>query len=129
MSDGLNTVLLFGNLGSDPELRQTTNGAVLKLSLATSHGWLDKEKQKQEKTTWHRVTVFGPRGEGLAKILQKGSKLLVKGRIETSTYEKDGQKRYSTEIIAEDVLLGGGRANGAYSPVAPGSMALSDLPF
>ena len=105
---GLNRVTLLGNLGADPELKQTGGGAVLKLRLATSEQYLDKDKQRQERTEWHSVTVFGKRAEGLSRILGKGSRLLVEGSIRTSTYEKNGEKRYSTEIVANDVLLQGG---------------------
>lgn len=106
--EGLNRVQLLGNLGADPELRQTGAGSVLKLRLATSETFLDKDKQRQERTEWHNVTVWGKRAEGLAKILTKGSRLLVEGSIRTSQYEKNGEKRYSTEIAAQNILLQGG---------------------
>jgi single-strand DNA-binding protein len=99
MAEGLNKVLLLGNLGADPELKVTQGGqAVLKLRLAT--------------TEWHSVTVWGRRGEALAKILAKGSSLFVEGRIQTSSYDRDGEKRYRTEIIANNIILTGrgGRA-------------------
>lgn len=105
---GLNRVMLLGNLGADPELKQTGGGAVLKLRLATSEQYLDKDKQRQERTEWHSVTVFGKRAEGLARILGKGNRLFVEGSIRTSSYEKNGEKRYSTEIVASDIILAGG---------------------
>jgi single-strand DNA-binding protein len=106
MSDGLNQVMLLGNLGQDPELKVTQGGkSILKLRLATSSSYLDQGGQRIERTEWHTVTVFEKRAEGLAKILHKGSKLMVSGEIRTSSYEKDGEKRYSTEIIAKDVIL------------------------
>lgn len=110
MADGLNKVLLLGNLGADPELRVTPGGqAILKLRLATTESYLDKNNARQERTEWHSVTVWGKRGEALAKILSKGSSIFVEGGIRTSSYEKDGEKRYRTEIVANNILLTGGR--------------------
>lgn len=109
MPEGLNRVSLLGNLGADPELRMTQGGqAVLKLRLATSESYLDKDKQRQERTEWHSVVVWGKRAEGLAKLLKKGERLYVDGSLRTSSYEKDGQKRYTTEVIAQNILLNGG---------------------
>lgn len=133
MSEGLNLVTLFGNLGADPELKQSANGAVLKMRLATNQAWFDKEKQqRQERVEWHNITVFGRRAESLAKILTKGMRILVQGRLSTSSWEKDGQKHYKTEVIAEDVCFGGGgRPNGAFirPPLEEVSVGASDLPF
>jgi single-strand DNA-binding protein len=130
MSDGINQVFLFGNLGTDPELRHTSAGPVLKLRLATNRSWLDKETNtRKEETEWHRVTVFGRRGEAVQKFLHKGSLVFIVGRLHTSSYEKDGQKRYSTEIIAEDLRLGGhagaspSSSNGGYHHRPPSAPA------
>ena len=113
MAEGLNKVLLLGNLGADPELRVTPGGqAVLKLRLATTESYLDKSNTRQERTEWHSITVWGKRGEALAKILAKGSSIFVEGSIRTSSYEKDGDKRYRTEIIANNIILSG-RGRGA----------------
>lgn len=124
--DGLNKVFILGNLGADPELRIAAGGqAVLKMRIATSETFLDKEQKKQDRTEWHRVTVFGRRAEGLAKFLRKGMRVLVEGRNATSSYEKEGQKHYRTEVIANDVLL-------AQHPRAAGSdevSASSDVAF
>jgi single-strand DNA-binding protein len=111
MAEGLNRVMLLGNLGADPELRYTQGGqAVLHLRLATTESYLDKDKVRKERTDWHSVVIWGKRGEGLAKILSKGSSIFVEGRIQTSSYDdRDGNKRYKTEIIANNVLLTGGR--------------------
>jgi single-strand DNA-binding protein len=108
--EGLNQVTLAGNLGADPELRMTSNGqAMLKLRMATSQSYLDKDKKRQERTEWHSVVVWGKRAEGLAKVLGKGSRLIVLGRLQTQSFEDAaGQKRYKTEIVANDVLLQGG---------------------
>ncbi len=109
MSDGLNRATLLGNLGAEPELRFTQNGgAVLNLRLATTTSYLDRDKQRQERTDWHAVVVWGKRAEALAKILTKGSRLYVEGSIQTSSYEKNGEKRYKTEINASEIILAGG---------------------
>ena len=110
MSEGLNKVLLLGNLGADPELKMTNGGqAVLKLRLATSETYLDKNKVRQERTEWHSVTVWGKRAEALAKFLTKGSRLFIEGQIRTSSYDdKNGEKRYRTEITATSIILSGG---------------------
>lgn len=116
---GLNKVLLIGNLGAPPELKQTGGGAVLKLRLATSERYLDRDKQPQERTEWHNVVIFGKRAEGLSKVLDKGSRLYVEGRLSTSSYDKDGTKVYRTEIVANDVLLQGGGPNRGTAPASP----------
>jgi single-strand DNA-binding protein len=117
MAEGLNRVMLLGNLGADPELRVTQGGqAVLKLRLATNETYLDRNNVRQDRTEWHRVTVWGRRAEALGKILQKGALLFVEGRLQTSSYEKNGEKRYSTEVIANNIVLPGtgrGRGEGA----------------
>jgi single-strand DNA-binding protein len=114
MAEGLNRVILLGNLGADPELRVTPGGqAVLKLRLATNETYLDRNNVRQDRTEWHRVTVWGRRAEALGKILTKGDLLLVEGRLQTSSYEKNGEKRYSTEIVANNIVLpGSGRGRG-----------------
>ncbi len=113
MAEGLNRVLLLGNLGADPELRVTPGGQpVLKLRLATTESYLDKSNTRQERTEWHSITVWGKRGEALSKILSKGSSIFVEGSIRTSSYEKDGEKRYRTEVVAQNIILSGGRRGG-----------------
>jgi single-strand DNA-binding protein len=114
MAEGLNRVMLLGNLGADPELRFTQSGqAVLNMRLATTESYLDKNKVRQERTDWHSVVVWGKRGEALAKILTKGSSLFIEGSIRTSSYDdREGNKRYKTEIIANNILLTGRRGGG-----------------
>lgn len=114
MSNGLNKVMLLGNLGADPELKVTQGGqAVLKLRLATTDSYLDRNNARQERTEWHSVTLWGKRGEALAKFLQKGERIFVEGRLQTSSYEKDGEKRYRTEVVATNIILGGrGKSGG-----------------
>lgn len=129
MSDGINQVFLFGNLGADPELRTSEKGSALSLRLATNETWFDKDKVKQERVEWHNVTVFGKRGEALAKILHKGSRLCVQGRIHNSSYEKDGQKKYKTEVVATEVTLAGGSPNGAYRTPSAAAPPPQELPF
>jgi single-strand DNA-binding protein len=109
MANGLNRVTLFGNVGADPELRVTPSGqSVLKIRLATSESYLDKNRVRQEKTEWHSVVVWGKRAEALGKIVEKGSRILVEGSIAYRSYEdKDGNKRYSTDISAQEVILAG----------------------
>lgn len=114
MAEGLNRVMLLGNLGADPELRVTPGGqSLLKLRLATTERYLDKNQTWQERTDWHSITVWGKRGEALSKILQKGSSIFVEGRLQTSSYEKNGEKRYRTDVIANNIILAGrGRGGG-----------------
>ncbi len=114
--DGLNEVSLLGNLGAEPELRMATNGSgILTLSIATTRSWLDSNKQKQEATDWHRVKVWGRRGEGLAKILKKGDRVFVRGSLRYTEWEKDGVKKYGTEIVVSNVVLCGGKGGGGSS--------------
>ena len=131
MSEGLNLVTLFGNLGADPELKLTSKGPVLKMRLATEQSWRNKETNAKEKRTeWHTLTMFGTRAESIAKHLHKGARIMVTGHLHTNSYEKEGQKHYRTEIIVDEVRFGGGPSNGAYVP-APREAALgaAELPF
>src|SRR5262245_39470238 len=114
MAEGLNRVMLLGNLGADPELRFTQGGsAVLNMRIATTESYLDKDKVRRERTEWHNVVIWGKRGEALAKILTKGSTIFVEGSLRTSSYDdRDGNKRYKTEVIANNVILTGGRGRG-----------------
>jgi single-strand DNA-binding protein len=111
MADGLNKVMLFGNLGADPELKMTSGGqAILKMRLATTETYLDRNKVRQERTEWHSVVLWGKRAEALSRFLSKGSKLFVEGGLRTSSYDdKDGNKRYKTEVVASNIILAGGR--------------------
>ena len=114
MADGLNRVMLLGNLGADPELRMTPSGqAVLKLRLATSESYLDRNKVRQERTEWHSVVIWGKRAEALNKILSKGSRVFIEGGLRTSSYDdKEGHKRYRTEIVASNLILSGSARGG-----------------
>jgi single-strand DNA-binding protein len=130
MAEGLNRVMLLGNLGADPELRFTQGGqAVLNMRLATTESYLDKDKVRRERTDWHNVVVWGKRGEALAKILAKGSSLFVEGSLRTSSYDdREGNKRYKTEIVANNILLTGGRSRGGAPDEAGGYEAQGGEP-
>jgi single-strand DNA-binding protein len=107
----VNKVILVGNLGRDAELRYTPGGAaVATLNLATTEVWNDRNNQKQEKTEWHRVVLWGKQAESLQEYLTKGKQIYVEGRLQTRQWDdKDGNKRYTTEIKADRItLLGGG---------------------
>lgn len=120
MSEGLNRVMLLGNLGADPELRYTSGGeAVCNLRIATTESYLDRNKERKERTEWHTVTVWGKRGEALGRLLTKGSRVFIEGSLRTSSYEKDGEKRWKTEIIAREVILAGGDRSGERSDRRP----------
>ena len=130
MAEGLNRVMLLGNLGADPELRSTTGGqAVLKFRLATSESYLDRNRVRQERTEWHNVVVWGKRAEALGKILNKGSRLFVEGSLRTSSYEdRDGNKRYKTEVNALNIVLcGGGGGGGAAARGGPSREGSSEF--
>ena len=111
---GINKVIIVGNLGKDPELRHTPTGqAVANFSVATSESWNDKAGQKQERTEWHRIVVWGKLGELCAKYLGKGRQVYVEGKLQTRAWDdKEGQKRYTTEVVAATVQFLGG-AQGA----------------
>lgn len=114
MAEGMNRVILIGNLGQDPELRHTTSGtAVLTLRLATTERYKDRDGEYREATQWHTVEVWGKRGEGLANVLAKGSQLCVEGSIRYDQWEdKQGNKRTTTKINASNIVLLGGRPEG-----------------
>jgi single-strand DNA-binding protein len=114
----VNKVILVGNLGRDAELRYTPGGAaVATLNMATTEVWNDKGGQRQEKTEWHRVVLWGKQAESLSEYLTKGKQIYIEGRLQTRQWDdKDGNKRYTTEIRADRVtLLGGGGGGGARS--------------
>ena len=115
MAEGLNRVMLLGNLGADPELRFTQGGqGVLNIRMATTESYFDKTaNERKERTDWHNVTVWGKRGEALSKILTKGSTIFVEGSLRTSSYDnREGVKVYKTEINATNIILAGSRPGG-----------------
>lgn len=113
--NGINKAIIVGTLGRDPEIRYTQNGsAVASLSIATSETWKDKQTgQKQERTEWHRVSAFGKLAEIMGEYLKKGSQVYIEGKIQTRKWQdQNGQDRYTTEIIANEMqMLGGNRQN------------------
>ena len=122
---GVNKAILIGNLGRDPELRYTQSGqAVVNFSIATSENWTDKNGERQERTEWHRIVVWGKTGENCARFLSKGRTVYVEGRIQTREWEdREGQKRTTTEINAQTVTFlgsaGPGRAGESGDPAPP----------
>lgn len=113
MAGGINKVIIIGNLGKDPELRYTQGGtAVCQLSVATTRTYL-KQEQKVEETEWHRVVVWGKTAEHCGQYLTKGRQVYVGGRLQTRSWDdKDGNKRYTTEVVADTVQFLGGRPGG-----------------
>ena len=102
---GVNKVILVGNVGQDPELRGTDK-PVANVSVATSETWKDKNTgEKQEKTEWHRVVFFGKLAEIVGMYVKKGTKLYVEGKLQTRSWEQDGVKRYSTEVVANEMQM------------------------
>ena len=101
---GLNKVMLIGRLGRDPEIRYSQQGlAVVNFSIATSEFWTDKNTgERQEKTEWHNIVVFGKQAETCEKYLSKGSQIYVEGRLQTSNYEKEGQTHYTTKVVVSN---------------------------
>lgn len=117
MARGINKVILVGNVGGDPECRYTPNGnAVTNITLATTDSWKDKQTgQKVEKTEWHRVVFFGKIAEIAGEYLRKGSQVYIEGKLQTREWEKDGIKRYTTEIVVDmggTMQLLGGKPEG-----------------
>ena len=110
MARGVNKVILVGNLGNDPDVKYTQGGmAITTLSVATTSVRKDREGNQQEKTEWHRVKLFGKLGEIAGEYLKKGRSVYIEGRIEYGSYEKDGIKHYTTDIVADEMqMLGGG---------------------
>ena len=132
---GVNKVILVGNLGADPELRYTASGtAVAKFRIATSERFTDREGNRQERTEWHRIVAWRKLAEICGQYLAKGKQVYIEGKIRNDTWEKDGVKQYSYEIVADNmVMLGGGRgpdrdADAPFGP-PPGGTPEDDIPF
>jgi len=148
MSKGsINKVILIGNLGSDPELRFTPSGVqVANFNLATSESWTDKSGERQERAEWHRIVLWRRLAEIAGQYLKKGSKIYIEGKLQTRSWEdQNGQKRYTTEVVANSMeMLDGGQAAAADvdmsynnsraaapagAPVAAGAPGDDGLPF
>ena len=134
----LNKVMIIGNLGADPELRQTTSGtSVCEMRIATNESWFDKQaNERKDRVEWHRVIVWGASGENCAKYLSKGSKAYVEGRIQTREWQdQSGNKRYTTEIVANSVQFlstRGSAGGGSHAPSGGGGSQQfddSEIPF
>jgi len=136
--------MLIGHLGRDPEMRFTPSGkAVTNFTMATNEVWLDQSGEKQERTEWHRVVTWGKLAENCAKLLAKGKQVYIEGRLQTRQWDdKDGNKRYTTEVVANQMQLlssmdsQGSRTNAASedpgygaSDNAPSSPEFDDIPF
>src|SRR5262245_696094 len=117
----VNKVILIGNLGADPELRYTNTGsAVANIRIATNEQWTDKNGERQERTEWHQIVVWGKQAENCGKYLRKGRSVYIEGRLQTRQWEdQSGNKRYTTEVVAQTVQFLGGRGGEA----APGEDA------
>lgn len=116
MARGVNKVILLGNLGNDPDIRYTAGGAaVANISLATAESWRDKESgEQQERTEWHRIVFFGRLAEIVGEYLRKGSQVYVEGRLQTRKWQdKEGNDRYTTEIVANEMQMLGSRSGGS----------------
>ena len=113
-SRGVNKVILVGNLGNDPEVRYMPNGnAVANLSIATSESWKDQQGQQQEKTEWHRVTMYRRLAEIAGEYLKKGSQIYIEGKLQTRKWQdQQGNDKYTTEVIADQLQMLGGRSEG-----------------
>lgn len=141
----VNKAIILGNLGKDPELKYTPAGkAVCNFSVATNEVWKDKSGEKKEKVEWHRVVVWGDQAENCSKYLTKGCSVYVEGRIQTRSWDdKDGNKKYTTEITADRIVFlgggkddegggrssGGGKSSGGGGRNEPPPPDDSDIPF
>lgn len=139
MARGINKVTLLGHLGKDPEVRYTASGtAISNITLATSEQWTDRDGNKQDRTEWHRVSFFGRLAEIAGEHLHKGSRVYIEGKIQTRKWQgKDGQDRYTTEIVANELLMLDGQQQSRrresppdYDDEREAEMAdLNDIPF
>ena len=129
-SRGVNKVILVGNVGNDPEVRYMPNGnAVANVSVATSETWKDKNTgDQQEKTEWHRVVFFNRLAEIVEQYVKKGSKLYLEGRLQTRSWDQDGVKRYTTEIVANEMQMLDSRGAGRDSNFGQGQPAQQSQP-
>jgi len=121
MARGVNKAIILGSLGNDPDVRYTAAGAaVANISVATNEQWKDKESgEMQERTEWHRIVFFGRLAEIVAEYLRKGSQVYVEGRIQTRKWQdKEGNDRYTTEIVANEMQMLGSKQEGTYTPSA-----------
>ena len=132
MARGINKVILIGNAGADPELRYTPGGsAVSNFSIATNESWTNSSGERQERTEWHRIVVWGRLAEICNQYLRKGSKVYIEGKLQTSSWEgQDGVKRYTTEVVAREMQLLDSRSDmdGNYGGGTPQSQQAAPQP-
>ncbi|MBI2429621.1 MAG: single-stranded DNA-binding protein [Ignavibacteriales bacterium] len=131
MSRSLNKVMLIGNLGKDPELKYTPSGvAVATFSMATSEQWKDQEGNAQERTEWHNIVAWRKLAEIVGEYMKKGKKVYIEGKLQTRNYEKDGVKRYITEIVADQIIMldGAGQRTASNSVAEESAPSSSDAP-
>lgn len=125
----VNKVILVGRVGENPELKDLSGSKVVNFSLATSEKFKDKNGEKKENTEWHRVTAWGALAEIIAKYATKGQQLYVEGKIQTRTYDdKDGVKKYSTEIVAKEITLLGSKGSGDSTATSTPAAANTSAP-
>lgn len=142
MSGSVNKVILLGRLGADPEIRYTQGGTpVATLSVATNKSWKNKEGQKEERTEWHRVILWSKLAELAGQYLGKGRQVYIEGELQTRSWEKDGQKKYTTEVVGNTMQFIGSAGAGAGSskehddmppdlpPPPSGNSTEDDIPF
>ncbi len=130
MARGVNKVILIGNLGGDPEIKQISSGAtVANVTLATNESWTDKLGQKQERTEWHRLVFWNKLAEIVGQYLKKGSKIYCEGRLQTRQWEnKEGAKMYTTEISVTDMQMLDGRGDGGIQGGTVGGQRQQQVP-
>lgn len=134
MAKSVNKVILIGNLGKDPEVKYTASGtAVASLTIATNERYKDKEGNWQDKTEWHRVVAWQRLAEICGEYLKKGKTVYIEGKLQTRSWEQNGEKKYSTEIVAQDLVLLGGwqqsEAKPKTSPEVSTQFDDTDIPF
>jgi len=117
----VNKAIILGNVGKDPDIRYTADGAAIaNFSVATSENWKDKAGNKQEKTEWHRISAFGKLAEIIGQYVKKGTQVYIEGRIQTRKWQdKDGSDRYTTEIVASELRMLGGKSEDREPEPAP----------
>mgnify|MGYP003572952839 FL=1 len=131
MARGVNKVILVGNLGKDPEVRYMPNGnAIANITLATTESWKDKQSgEQQEKTEWHRIVMFRRLGEIAGEYLKKGSQVYIEGKLQTRKWQDNsGNDRYTTEIVASDMQMLGGRGGGGSAEFSSNSASAQAAP-
>jgi single-strand DNA-binding protein len=127
---GVNRVIVLGNVGKDPEIRSTTDGTcIVNLSVATSEKYKDKSGKQVENTEWHRVSAFGKLAEIIRDYVTKGSKVYIEGKLKTRSYEKEGVKMYTTEIVASEMQMLDGKGDKPQAPQGDNGFDDSDIPF